>query len=68
MRTKLRSKTGDIDLGRKRSEAEQCQSSGRRCKYRATTRERDQHSNSRSEASRRHVQCAWLHGNGSAAL
>ena len=34
MRTKLRSKTGDIDLGRKRSKAEQCQSSGRRCKYR----------------------------------
>jgi len=34
MRTKLRSKTGDIDLGRKRSKAAQCQSSGRRCKYR----------------------------------
>ena len=34
MRTKLRSKTGDIDLGRKRSKVEPCQSSGRRCKYR----------------------------------
>jgi len=61
MRTKLRSKTGGIDLGRKRSKVEQCQSSGRRCK-------REEHSTGRSETSRRDVQRSWLHGNGSAAL
>jgi hypothetical protein len=61
MRTKLRFKTGDIDPGRKRSKVELCQSSGRKCK-------RDEHSNLRSETSRRDVQCTWLHGNGSAAL
>ena len=68
MRTKLRSKTGDIDLGRKRSKAEQCQSSGRRCKYRRRHANVTNTPTVRSEASRRDVQCTWLHGNGSAAL
>ena len=38
MRTKLRFKIGDIDLGRKRSRVEPCQSSGRRCKIGDNTR------------------------------
>ena len=50
MRAKLRSKIGEIDLGRKRSKAELCRSSGRRCNC-PRRYERDEPSNVRTEAS-----------------